>query len=151
MPNRVKTEDIESRITKVDYFILPGTTTTVAVIHLDNGWTSSGLSACVDPANFDKDKGEKIAYENAFDALWTPMGFALKEKLFLEGETWLDRLKNEHKHLTGKLTKLREFLSDSRSDQLSVTEKVELQMQAEVMAQYAAILQRRLDAIAAAE
>lgn len=144
MPNRVKTEDIESRITKVDYFILPGTTTTVAVIHLDNGWTSSGLSACVDPANFDKDKGEKIAYENAFDALWTPMGFALKEKLFLRENAPQNNIEGEHKYVSEKLAEMRDYLGSSRSDQLSVTEKVELQMQAEVMAQYVGMLEKRL-------
>jgi hypothetical protein len=71
---------IESRIAKVDYLVLPGTTVTICSITLDNGYSVRGESACVDPANYRQDIGEKIAFDSAFDRLWPLFGFLLAEK-----------------------------------------------------------------------
>lgn len=81
MKNRVTPEDIRARIQKVDYHILPGTTCTICNITLDNNFSVRGESACVDPANFNKEIGEKIAYDNAFNNLWPLFGFLLAEDL----------------------------------------------------------------------
>lgn len=79
---RVTKEYVESRISSVIITQLPfAETVTVCSITLDNGYSVRGESACVDPKNFDKDIGERIAYDNAFRQLWPLFGFLLAEKL----------------------------------------------------------------------
>ena len=65
---------------------VPDTTTTLCVAILPNGFTvSTGMSACVDPANFDEVKGVKYAMEDAkkkaIDKLWELEGYVLAHKL----------------------------------------------------------------------
>lgn len=78
-------EQIESRIREVHYQGVPGTTTTICSIVIENGFVVSGTSACVDPENFDQEIGENLAYECAFEKLWELEGYLLKEKIFQEG------------------------------------------------------------------
>ena len=78
---KVTKEYIESRIKHVTYHMLSGTVT-LCNIALDNGYSVRGESACVDPANYRQDIGEKIAHDNAFDKLWPLFGFLLAEKRF---------------------------------------------------------------------
>ena len=47
-----------------------------------NGFSFTGEAAVVDPKNFVKEIGEKIAYENAFEKMWLPYGFMLQEFLY---------------------------------------------------------------------
>jgi len=63
----------------VDYHNLPDTTVTICSITLDNGYSVRDESACVDPANFNREIGEKIAYDRAFNKLWQLFGFLLAE------------------------------------------------------------------------
>jgi hypothetical protein len=79
--NKVTRDHIASRISKVEYHHLTGTTMTICVITMENGFAVTGESACVDPASFDKDIGETIAYDNAFDKLWALEGYLLKERI----------------------------------------------------------------------
>lgn len=76
---KVTKEQIEARIKNVEYTVLPGTTTTIAFLTLDNDYTVLGSSACVDPVNFDEEIGEELAFENAFNKLWPLFGFLLAE------------------------------------------------------------------------
>lgn len=76
--NRITQGDIQRKIKNVTY-TRPIGTLTVCYIEMDNGIIVSGESACVDPATFNKEKGEELAYEAAFDKLWFPMGFLLAE------------------------------------------------------------------------
>lgn len=78
---RVTKEAMESRIATTD-FIRIGETVTLCNLTLDNGYSVRGESACVSPANYNKEIGERIAYDNAFDKLWALFGFLLKEELF---------------------------------------------------------------------
>lgn len=80
--NTVTVEQIKSRIKDVVYTNVPGTTTTVCSLVIDNGFVVTGTSACVDKRNFNKEIGEEIAYDDAFDKLWTLEGYLLKEKLY---------------------------------------------------------------------
>jgi len=79
--NRVTKDGITTKITKVAYHQLPETTLTVCVITVENGFTVTGESACADPANFNKEIGESIAYDNAFDKLWALEGYLLKQRM----------------------------------------------------------------------
>lgn len=80
---RVTKEGMEDRIASVDYLVLPNTTVTICSITLDNGYSVRGESACVDPANFNEEIGQRYAYDNAFKKLWPLFGFLLTERRFI--------------------------------------------------------------------
>ena len=78
---RVTKEQIEAKIADVYYFQGPQEgTTTYCVIKMQNGFTFTGTSACVNPANFNREIGQKCAYEKAFDQIWSYEGYLLAEK-----------------------------------------------------------------------
>lgn len=58
---------------------------TFCVLVLKNGFTVTGESACASPENFDAEIGRKIARQNAVQKIWPLMGYALKQKIHLEG------------------------------------------------------------------
>ena len=59
---------------------------TFCVLVLQNGFTVTGESACVSPANFDEEIGRKIARQNAVNKLWPLLGFSLRDAIY-EGQT----------------------------------------------------------------
>lgn len=83
---RVTEEYIRSRIVGTDYMTVPGTTVTICHITLDNGYSVRGESACVNPANFRQDIGERIAHDDAFRKLWPLFGFLLAEANHRRGQ-----------------------------------------------------------------
>ena len=54
---------------------------TICIIILQSGFKVEGVSACVDPANYDQELGQKYAYENAYEKLWQLEGYYLKEQM----------------------------------------------------------------------
>lgn len=136
--NKVEEQDIIDQISKVEYHILPGTTTTIAVITLKNEWASTGISACADPANFNKEVGEEWAYKDAFKKLWPLFGFLLRQRLHdesthtAEPETFLTRLRVERDRTVGDLNKLSSFL-DGDVSKLSEDAVSDLHLQKAVM------------------
>jgi hypothetical protein len=80
-PLSINDDHVDMAIAKVDFHVFPGTTTTVCCLTLRNGWNVTGESACVSPAQFDKDLGERIAYNNARQKIFGLEGYLLKEKL----------------------------------------------------------------------
>jgi hypothetical protein len=82
--NRITKDDLTAKINKVAYYQLADTTLTICVITVANGFTVTGESACVDPANFNKEIGESIAYDNAFEKLWALEGYLLKQRLHVQ-------------------------------------------------------------------
>jgi hypothetical protein len=79
---RVTNQSIDARIDKVEYHRIPNSTMTICVITMVNGFSVTGESACVDPNEYNKERGEEIAYENAFEKLWPLEGYLLKERLY---------------------------------------------------------------------
>ena len=79
---RVTNQSIDARIDKVEYHRIPGTTLTICVITMVNGFSVTSESVCVDPNEYNKERGEEIAYENAFEKLWPLEGYLLKERLY---------------------------------------------------------------------
>lgn len=85
---RVTKEYMESRIALTSFHAIEDSyspvpvapTATICNILLDNGYSVRGESACVNKANYNKEIGEKIAYDNAFGKLWALFGFLLAEK-----------------------------------------------------------------------
>ncbi len=59
-----------------------GTTLTVCVLVLRNGFTVVGKSAAASIENFDKEIGRKIARDNAREQIWQLEGYLLKEALY---------------------------------------------------------------------
>jgi Phage protein (N4 Gp49/phage Sf6 gene 66) family len=76
---RVTQEYMESRIANTEFHRLDETVT-ICSITLDNGYSVRGESACVNPENYIRHIGEKIAYDNAFREFWPLFGFLLAEK-----------------------------------------------------------------------
>lgn len=81
-PDRLTSHYLTTRIASVDYS-RPTGTMTIAVITTVNGFTVTGESACADPANYNEEIGQKVAYDMAFGKLWPLEGYLLKEKLSL--------------------------------------------------------------------
>lgn len=80
LPNKVSREMVEAAIIGETYTVLPDGRTTVCQLTLDNGFTVDGQSACVDPANFNAELGNKYARERAFDEAWKMLGFRLADR-----------------------------------------------------------------------
>lgn len=75
---KITADAIKARIVEVKFHKL-GPTLTHCAIHMDNGFIATGESACVDPANYNRDVGERLAYDQAFNKLWPLFGFMLAE------------------------------------------------------------------------
>lgn len=82
--NRVTSAGITAKIVEEQYAVWPGTTKTICVLHLENGFTVTGEASCVDPANFDADLGRELAYKDAFSKIWPFEGYLLAETMFRE-------------------------------------------------------------------
>jgi hypothetical protein len=83
---RLSPEKIDAVIVSADYHVFPGAQLTACCLTLKNGFTVTGESACVSPANFDRELGEKIAYGKARDKIWELEGYALKERLMYRAQ-----------------------------------------------------------------
>jgi hypothetical protein len=81
MKTSLTLDDIHQTIAKADYHIFEGTTLTVCCLTLKDGFTVTGESACVDPANFDAAVGRSIAHQNAVAKIWQLEGYLLNYKL----------------------------------------------------------------------
>ena len=77
---------IDETIADEYYHVVPGTTLTVCVLTLQNGFTVTGESAAASPENFDEEIGRDIARKNAREKIWALEGYLLKEKLYNEGK-----------------------------------------------------------------
>jgi hypothetical protein len=83
---KVTVNSIAAKILGWDFYRFPGTTVTVCCITLINGFNVVGESACASPDNFNKELGEKLAYNNALNKIWALEGYLLKEDLYILGK-----------------------------------------------------------------
>ena len=141
MKTRISLEDLDNNIQKKE-FIVHGVMT-ICILTLKNGFLVEGISACADPASFNKDLGEDIAFKNARDKMWPLMGYALKEEMYKNQEKdWRVRLKEEHDDLDLKIIKLSFFLgSPSGIDKQYLAV---LNEQLQIMKAYKNVLHTRL-------
>lgn len=77
---KITEEHIQSLI--VDTKFLYDDLTTVAIITVENGFRFIGHSTPASPENYDRQVGERYAYDNAFKQIWTHEGYILKELLY---------------------------------------------------------------------
>jgi len=78
---RITLAKVHSLIVGEDYHRFPGSTVTVCMLTLKNGYNTTGVSACASPENFDEEIGRKIAHDNAVKEIWSLEGYLLKEEL----------------------------------------------------------------------
>lgn len=78
---RITPDHIDACIVKEQYHVFEGTTVTVCLLHLPNGFTVDGISACASPENFNPEIGRKIARQNAREKIWALEGYLLKQRL----------------------------------------------------------------------
>jgi hypothetical protein len=79
---RVTDALIEAKIRGEYFHRVPGTTLTLCVLTLVNGFTVVGEAACASPENFDEALGQRIARESAKSKVWALEGYALRDRLF---------------------------------------------------------------------
>lgn len=72
---------IDAQIVSETYHVFPGTTMTVCLLTLRNGYHVTGESAAASPENFDEAIGKRIARDNARNKIWALEGYALKNAL----------------------------------------------------------------------
>lgn len=120
-------------------------TLTMCVMVLNNGYTVTGQSACADPKNYNADIGNRLAIQDAKEKIWPLMGYALKEELYVSGGgTFVDRMEREAKELESKLSKAQAFAETDTFLRLPVEEQQLQHAQRKAMAEYHAVLMRRL-------
>ena len=78
---KVTIEQIKAKIKSESYLVLPDGRTTLCMLTLENGYTIKGLSACVDPAEFDLSYGRQYALQDAINQVWPLEGYLLAEKI----------------------------------------------------------------------
>ena len=139
--NKLTEEFLENEIKHVAYTRLTGTLTHCAIT-VENGFVFTGESACVDESNYEREIGEKVAYSNAFEKMWMPYGFCLKQKT---GGDFVFRLQNERDELAERYEKLEAFLLTDKFNQLDDQSRELLREQFYVMRKYLSVLNARLD------
>ena len=78
---RLTPADIDGTIVGETYHNFPGTTVTICLLTLKNGFSVTGESAAVSLENFNADIGRSIARTNAREKIWTLEGYRLKQEI----------------------------------------------------------------------
>jgi len=73
---------IDSKVRGAEYHQFEGTTVTICLLTVENGFSFVGKSASASLENFDEALGKKIAYDDAREQLWSHYGFLLKQQLW---------------------------------------------------------------------
>lgn len=81
---RITPADIDALLQKaqVGFWQPEGTTLTICVIQLPNGFCVTGENSCVSPETWQPDLGQKLAFEKARDKVWEFEGYRLKSELY---------------------------------------------------------------------
>ncbi len=81
---RVTPEHIDGKISGAKYWNPDGTSLTVCVLTLENGFQVVGYSASASVDNFDAEIGRKLAYDKAREHVWALEGYLLRQQLHEE-------------------------------------------------------------------
>lgn len=82
-PVTITPEHIDKIIKKKEYIRHEGSTLTICLLTLKNGFVVVGQSACVDPKKFRVKLGREIAYEDAREKIWLLEGYLLQEQEYI--------------------------------------------------------------------
>lgn len=72
--NMIKLEQVENQINKVEYMRFYETTT-ICAIRLNSGFVVVGKSDCVHLEDFNKEDGEKYAYQDAIKKIFELLSY----------------------------------------------------------------------------
>ena len=78
---RCTMDSITNTIEGEDYHVFNGVLT-VCCLTLRNGFTVTGESGCASPENYNKELGEKIAYDKARGKIFQLEGYLLRQRIF---------------------------------------------------------------------
>lgn len=82
MDTRITEEHISEVIDCTICYVFPGTTHTVCVLTLKNGFTVTGESACIVPENFDADRGREVALGKARDKVRMLEAYLTRQRIY---------------------------------------------------------------------
>lgn len=71
---RVTLDDLKARIASVEY--IERGVLNVCILQLNNGYWLVGMSAPVDPSNYNAEYGRELAYDDALRQAWPLVAFA---------------------------------------------------------------------------
>lgn len=80
---RLTPDKIDALIVREDYHVFPGTTVTVCLLELKNGYCVTGEAAAASPENFSVKVGRDVSRRNARDKIWGLEGYLLRERFHL--------------------------------------------------------------------
>ncbi len=83
---RVTERSIDDKISDALYINPEGTSLTICVLTLWNGFHVIGQSASASAANFDPEIGKRLALTNAKNKIWELEGYRLRSDLHLAGK-----------------------------------------------------------------
>lgn len=124
----------------------PGTTLTLCVLTLANGFTVTGESACADPSNFNETLGQELSRANAVGKVWALEGYLLRDRLAYEPKNAKERAERECSELRSRLDGLYVFQGSSKYHGLAAETRTLLATQASYMSGYLSSLEQRLSA-----
>jgi hypothetical protein len=78
---RLTPEEVHDMIASSHEYQPEGTTLTICVLTLRNGFTVVGQSAAASPENFDEHIGRQLAFEDAKRKVWAFAGYGLRDRL----------------------------------------------------------------------
>lgn len=81
MNNALTQEDVLGVIVGEEYLTSSSKKKTICILTLKNGFEAIGSSGVVDPANYNEEIGNKIAYTNAVNKVWELEGYLLQQRL----------------------------------------------------------------------
>lgn len=147
LPNKVTKEDLEHLVARstITYTNLAGTLTH-CMVTLPCGFQVTGESACVDPANYNKELGEEIALKKVITQLWPLEGYLLANDIYRAKQptSYAARMIFEQSDLREKLDKLCDFLSKPQPSFIDDKEWALLLEQRDYMSEYFNILEIRI-------
>ena len=151
--NKVTPQRIEGLLASLRFeFARVGESTTTACwAFLPNGFSVGyGESACVDPANFNQEIGEKYAKERCLQAaankLWELEGYLLANQAHQpEPANFVDRMRKELGELGEKLFKLADFLASDKAKSIPQDALSLMVEQGEAMEAYYTALSKRIE------
>lgn len=81
---RITPAIVDSKIVGEAFYTFPGTTVTICLLTLENGYSVTGESAAASIENYDKEIGDRIARDNARDKIWHLEAYLLKQNIWEE-------------------------------------------------------------------
>ncbi|MEO8391207.1 Gp49 family protein [Polaromonas sp.] len=85
LPAAVNAQYVDSKIKEAFYAIMPDGRTTICMLIMKNGFTITGSSVCQPTTEFNKEAGERWAYEDAFGKAWPFEVYMLAEQKLQAG------------------------------------------------------------------